>query len=113
MTDPDGDGVRARLTALKAELEALSAAGADDRRPVTLDQQAVGRLSRQDSLQIQAMAKAADARRALEIKRIEAALVRLDNGEYGFCVRCGEAIADKRLGVDPAAPLCATCAEDG
>ncbi len=104
------DTARARLLALKAELEALSSGTGDDRKPVELDQQSVGRLSRQDSLQVQAMAKAADARRAMELRRIEAALRRLEAGDYGWCVECGEAIAEKRLETDPAAPRCADCA---
>ncbi len=101
---------RERLNALKTELIALSRTAADDRKPVRLDQQSVGRLSRQDSLQVQAMAKAAEARRAAEIRRIDAALRRVEDGEYGYCVECGEAIDPKRLQIDPAAPRCQACA---
>ena len=56
------------------------------------------------------MAKAAEARRAQEIRRIDAALERLENGEYGWCVECGEAIEARRLEIDPATPRCAGCA---
>ncbi|GGE46878.1 molecular chaperone DnaK [Marinicauda pacifica] len=101
---------RARLTALRADLIALSKGAAEDRKPVGLDQQSVGRLSRQDSLQVQAMARAAEARRAGEVRRIDAAIARLDAGEYGYCVECGEEIEHRRLGVDPAAPRCSACA---
>jgi len=101
---------RARLEALKAEIHALSQGADEDRKPVEIDQQSVGRLSRMDSLQVQAMAKAADARRAAELKRIDAALARLADGDYGACVRCGEAVAVKRLELDPATPFCAGCA---
>ena len=100
--------IRETLTALKAELVALSEGADDDRKPVELDQQSVGRLSRMDSLQVQA--KAADARRAQEIRRIDAALQRLEEGDYGWCVECGEAIEVKRLEIDPAAPRCSGCA---
>lgn len=101
---------RSRLVALRGELRDLSAAAREDRQPVVLDQQSVGRLSRQNSLQVQAMAKAAEARRAQEIRRIDAALERLENGEYGWCVECGEAIEARRLEIDPATPRCAGCA---
>lgn len=101
---------RARLIALREEILALSRTAAEDRKPVGLDQQSVGRLSRQDSLQVQAMAKAADARRAGELRRIDAALERLEEGEYGYCVECGEGIDPKRLEIDPAAPRCRDCA---
>lgn len=106
----DHNAATARLNALRDELLALSESAKDDRKPVELDQQSVGRLSRQDSLQVQAMMKAAEARRAMEIRRIEAALKRVEDGEYGWCVECGEAIASKRLEADPAAPRCAECA---
>jgi len=102
---------KARLLALQAELLALSEAAGEDRKPVELDQQSVGRLSRMDSIQVQAMAKAADARRVMELRRIEAALKRVEADDYRWCVACGEAIEPKRLEVDPAAPQCAVCAE--
>jgi len=106
----NADAARVRLTELRAELVALSEGTAQDRKPVELDQQSVGRLSRLDSIQVQAMAKAADSRRAVEIKRIDAALKRIDADEFGYCATCGEAIADKRLELDPAVPLCMGCA---
>lgn len=106
----DTDAARQRLLALKAELLDLSQSAHEDRKPVELDQQSVGRLSRQDSLQVQAMAKAAEARRAQEIRRIDAALQRVEDDEYGWCAECGEAIEEKRLELDPAAPRCAGCA---
>ena len=45
-----------------------------------------------------------------EIRMIEAALGRIESGDYGFCVRCGEQIGDERLDVLPFAPLCHNCA---
>lgn len=50
----------------------------------------------------------ADLREAarVELRMIEAALARLDDGEYGFCVSCGAAIAEERLDLLPATPFC-------
>lgn len=45
-----------------------------------------------------------------EIRGIFAALQRLQEGEYGFCVTCGARIADARLDLLPATPFCANCA---
>ncbi|WP_225029764.1 TraR/DksA family transcriptional regulator [Xinfangfangia pollutisoli] len=45
-----------------------------------------------------------------ELRMIEAALTRLDQGEYGFCARCGAEIAPERLDVLPWTPLCRSCA---
>lgn len=101
---------RARLEARKAELRSLSDNAKDARKPVELDQQSVGRLSRQDALQQQAMAKAQDARRIAELRKIESALSRVDEGDYGDCVECGEPIPEKRLEIDLTAGLCIQCA---
>ena len=45
-----------------------------------------------------------------EIRQIEAALARIDAGEYGFCAKCGAAIAQERLDVLPQTPFCRDCA---
>ncbi|MDG1118302.1 MAG: TraR/DksA C4-type zinc finger protein [Flavimaricola sp.] len=47
---------------------------------------------------------------AQEIAQIDAALIRMDAGEYGACVKCGEEIAEARLDLLPATPLCRACA---
>lgn len=101
---------RARLAALATELDAQEAAAAGSRDTVTLDQQSVGRLSRMDALQGQAMAKATHARRRQMRSRIAAALARLDAGTFGWCETCGEAIAERRLELDPTLTRCIGCA---
>ena len=93
----------------KREFLEQSEKATDARRPVELDQQSVGRLSRQDALQRQAMARAQEQLRQRELVRISKALARLDEGEYGFCLDCGEEIPEKRLDVDPMAELCIRC----
>jgi DnaK suppressor protein len=108
------DAFIARLRdALADRLELLKAAGrstADSRAPVELDQASVGRLSRMDALQVQAMAQASEARRRDEVRRIEAALRRIEQDEFGYCVRCGDDIAEGRLEADPTATVCIPCA---
>ena len=101
---------RARLIAHREEVVALIEATAESRAPVELDQSRVGRLSRMGALQDQAMALEAERRRSLELRRIDAALGRIDEGEFGCCVTCGEEIAPKRLELDPTTPVCIACA---
>ena len=103
--------IRQKLTALYDETLALSEAAKENRKPVALDQQSVGRLSRMDSLQVQAMDKAQDAARQKKRLKIKAALKRLDAGDYGYCVSCDEPIGEKRLDLDPSVPLCISCAK--
>lgn len=45
-----------------------------------------------------------------ELKAIDAALRRLDDGTYGMCVNCGDAISEERLRAVPTAALCRGCA---
>ncbi len=45
-----------------------------------------------------------------ELRMIEAALNRIEEGEYGYCVQCGSEIAEERLDLVPATPFCAKCA---
>jgi RNA polymerase-binding transcription factor DksA len=47
-----------------------------------------------------------------ETRMIRAALDRIDNGNYGICMRCGNPIARARLDLLPATPLCGTCARE-
>ncbi len=65
-----------------------------------------------DALQQREMALAAQRRRDVELTRIEAALERMNSGDYGYCVSCDEDIAVGRLKSDPAEPLCVDCAAD-
>ena len=57
---------------------------------------------------------ALEAQRALvarEIASVRRALVRIDEGTYGECVRCGSEIAPDRLEARPEAALCIECAQ--
>lgn len=46
------------------------------------------------------------------LKSIQEALKRMDQGEYGECMRCGEDINEKRLMAVPWATLCIQCQEE-
>ena len=46
-----------------------------------------------------------------EIASVKRALARIEDGEYGICVRCGGDINLARLDARPEAALCIACAE--
>lgn len=104
------EAYRAALSDMLTALDAEDALGADGQKTVTLDQQSVGRLSRMDALQGQAMARATAARRDAQRKKIAAAFARMDEGEYGYCIDCGDEIAAGRLDFDPSVATCIYCA---
>ncbi len=104
---------RQKLLARRDELLAEDQLSSADRAPVTLDQDSVGRLSRIDAMQVQAMALAQARRRQNERSAIHAALRRIDENEFGYCLSCGDEIAPARLEYNPAVTRCIDCANEG
>ncbi|MDG2257958.1 MAG: TraR/DksA family transcriptional regulator [Paracoccaceae bacterium] len=82
---------------------------ADGTKTVELDQQSIGRLSRMDAIQQQAMAIALEKRREAEIFKLTQALARIDEGEYGYCEDCGDDIPTKRLEINLSSTRCVSC----
>jgi DnaK suppressor protein len=101
---------RQQLLRMQADLSDIKDTADEAARTVELDQTSVGRLSRMDALQGQAMSKEQGRRRRLELQKIAAALRRIETGDYGNCLSCEEPIAVNRLQLDPAATLCISCA---
>ena len=97
------------LATKKKDLEAQLVSVDLDTKPVTLDQQSVGRVSRIDAIQQQQMALANQQQSTELLRRIELALQRIDSGEYGSCLQCEEPIAVARLQAQPFASLCLDC----
>ncbi len=114
MDDPTDSALEARyspvLMAEQAELAAASDESATARKPVELDQQMVGRLSRMDALQNQAMAQGLETRRIGRVRAINAALARIEDREFGFCEDCGDFIGFGRLDANPCVTRCVSCA---
>lgn len=106
-TDKFKDLIEQKMTQLHAlQLEAQAACNT-----VVLDQSRVGRLSRMDAMQSQAMNQAAQRRRESELIRLQSALQRLDEDAYGYCQDCDEPIHEGRLKIDLAADYCVQCAD--
>jgi DnaK suppressor protein len=109
---PDVQRFRRQLLARQEELLAAAERVAAAADTVMLDQTRVGRLSRMDALQQQAMSREHQRRQALELRRIGEALSRIKEDAYGYCVECDEQIAENRLAFNPAVPLCIHCASE-
>ena len=97
--------------ALEALLEQLSRAvnlAEEGVKPVDLDQP-IGRLSRMDAMQQQAMAKATREKAKIRLAQVRLALEAVADGEYGDCRRCEEPIGIGRLRSKPETPFCVEC----
>ena len=103
---PNAEIARARLAEQLAELDGRQQRIVQDlAEPLNPDssEQAV---EMEDDASLEAQAVLV----AREIASINRALLRIENGTYGECVRCGDAIAPKRLEARPEAALCISCA---
>ena len=107
------DTARRLLSARREKLGHLLEEGERGTAAVELDPHQVEHDSRLEAQQQQAIAQDTERRRRLELLRVEAALERLEVGEYGLCLACGAPIADARLELDPAVALCVACAGRG
>jgi DnaK suppressor protein len=111
MTDDELIDFKTQLQALKKQLLDTAQSGDEEAGVVELDQTRQGRLSRMDAMQRQAMSLAAKNRRDQELKKITAALARIEQGTYGYCVECEDPIPLRRLQADLTAGLCVPCAQ--
>ena len=101
---------RQKLCALRDQVTKTEASSRAAAGTVILDQSSVGRLSRMDALQAQAMSLETERRRQRLLAAIERALLAIDSGDYGFCIDCDKPIAEARLLADPVTTTCIDCA---
>lgn len=101
--------LRAEITAELERLERSMRATDRGLRPVELDQTAVGRLSRMDELQNQAMSKNLREREDMKLGGLLGALRRIEEGTFGRCSECDAAIPVDRLEIFPEASTCVDC----
>ncbi len=109
LTASEIEFLRTELLELERELGSQLDANAGAAKPVVLDQTAVGRLSRVASMQSQALAQAARQATQIRLSQCRMALQAIERGGYGFCRKCEEPIAAKRLRARPEAPFCLEC----
>ena len=104
----DENEVRNRLVAKQAELQGrIAGTQATERKEV-----AEGENDGAQLWSVSDVRDDLDAQATGELEQVNQALERLNAGEYGNCVECGEPIGETRLQVLPYATLCIQCAED-
>lgn len=109
MTPQPDTHFRELIAAQLAKVELALTAASANAGTVMLDQPSVGRLSRMDAMQQQAMATSQQTSLQRRRMQLQAALKRLESGNYGICCQCGDDIALPRLEADPGTPFCANC----
>ena len=102
------DEVRNRLVAKQTELQGrIAGTQATERREV-----AEGDNDNAHQWEVSDIRGDLDTQAAHELEQVNAALARLDAGEYGTCEDCEEPIGEARLRALPYATLCIRCAEE-
>lgn len=99
-----GAEIEKKISQLKEQLAENDSVG----DPVSPDN-AIGRLSRVDAMQVQAMRLALVRQRREELERLQQALRLVAAGKYGTCNGCGEDIPEKRLEAVPDTQRCVPC----
>ncbi len=109
MDEKSRDHFRTLLEARAKEIRALLASSDSADDSIEVDD-AIGRLTRMEAIQAQAMSNEGRRRQQDRLPRIEAALSRISDGTYGICVRCANEIPRGRLEIMPEAAVCVQCA---
>ncbi|MFW5988964.1 MAG: TraR/DksA family transcriptional regulator [Desulfosudaceae bacterium] len=109
-TDINLDEFKKKLEDRLASITSDQAGREKESGPPELDQARIGRLTRMDAMQQQAMSQAAARLIDQEKDRIKVALERVRTGDYGYCLLCDEEIAAGRLHSDPGLLTCISCA---
>lgn len=111
LTPAEIDELRAALSALRDELEAVLDASRSGAKPVDRDEP-IGRLSRMDAIQQQQMIVASRAQQQQRLVAVRQALRAVEDGRHGQCRRCEEPIGIARLRARPEASLCRDCQDE-
>lgn len=109
LSDNQIEELRGELERALVKLERSMRTTEEAMRPVELDQTAVGRLSRIDSLQNQGLTRNLQEREQAKLGQVVTAFERLEEGTYGVCTECGGEIPFERLMIFPETPTCAAC----
>lgn len=96
------------LVQLREELQRQLEASREGAKPVDLNEP-IGRLTRMDAIQQQKMTEATRRETKLRLMQTEAALLRHESGDYGFCIACEEPVRLARLKVRPETTSCVDC----
>jgi RNA polymerase-binding transcription factor len=109
MTTARSVRLRAMLEAHQTRLRAELVDHMRNARRHSPDVQSSDVFDRIEQFEFEALGYALAGLKTDTLHRVESALARLDEGEYGWCAECGEEISDRRLAALPFATRCRAC----
>lgn len=111
LTSEQLESFQQKLTEAKVSAEAVLRQTAGDEKPVEGVGSTIGRLSRMDAIQVQAMAQMGRRQLQVRLLQFDAALAAIEKGTYGLCRQCKGPVGLRRLEAVPEAPFCVECQE--
>jgi len=115
MDEAEREALYAQLVERREALRELLSGSDESTQRVEIDsacQSKESQRSRTESAQVREMARAFRSRWQRELARVDGALRRMENDEYGDCFVCGEPIPFRRLQSEPSATRCIECVAD-
>lgn len=105
----DLDDYKAQLTTLRGQLTKRSDAISKDlhHEEIAIEKDFAEQATQRENDEV---LNSLDVDARNRIMQIDKALIRIKNGEFGTCEKCGEPIDKKRLEAIPYASLCIQCA---
>lgn len=99
-------GIVARIADIQANMKSLK----ETAKPVAPDN-AIGRLTRMDAMQIQKMQEVNLKTALNNIEKLKESLTKIDEDSFGQCPYCKQMIGFERLKALPESNMCIECAE--
>ncbi|KPA12170.1 Transcriptional regulator, TraR/DksA family [Candidatus Magnetomorum sp. HK-1] len=98
--------IREKIGTLKIDIKAFQKLT----RPISPDN-AIGRLTRMEAINSKSINEAALQKARQTLAKLEYALTRIKDPEFGLCRECEETIPFARLKIMPETDICVQCAE--
>ena len=111
MDGQERDRIKKRIAIEIAETTAQVAALHELSRPIAPDN-AVGRISRMEAISTKGINQAALSNAKRKLARLQHALTKVDDPDFGVCYECGKAIPLGRILLMPESTMCVQCAEE-
>lgn len=101
------ENIREKIKAIKQDIASYKLLT----KPIAPDN-AIGRLTRMEAINSKSINEAALKKAEDTLAKLERALAKTDNPDFGLCRECEEPIPSARLMVLPETDLCVQCAEN-
>ncbi|MDR1390729.1 MAG: TraR/DksA family transcriptional regulator [Treponema sp.] len=101
--------IKESLTALKAEIIDDLVASSEDFKKIVEEMDPKDMVDTASDDIDRRMIEVLGAQELNRLKLIDSALLRIDQGKYGLCIKCGKRIPNDRLTAIPYALMCIEC----